>query len=160
MLISSRVTGANFICGTSVRRQEQSSPKGQSSQSQCRARLIGGPTRPETGIAPTRLQSHIRRQTFLLPTPSGQYHQAKVEIIRPQSQCQHGQLFLNMDAHQRHKNTYTRATTCCASGSTSLFSPQAKMPLQIGLKQVMPHWHITKARPYHDIIESKVSNKI
>ena len=102
------MTGANFICGTSVRRQEQSSPKGQSSQSQCRARLIGGPTRPETGIAPTRLQSHIRRQTFLLPTPSGQYHQAKVEIIRPQSQCQHGQLSLNMDAHQRHKNTYTR----------------------------------------------------
>ena len=55
LLILSRVTGANCICGTTVCRQEQSSPKGQNSQSQYRARLIGGTRRPATGIAPARL---------------------------------------------------------------------------------------------------------
>ena len=63
---------------------------------------------------------------FLIPTPSGQNHQAKVEIIRPQAQCQHGQLFLNMNAHHVTRTHAHGSTTCCASGSTSLFLPSSQ----------------------------------
>ena len=96
LLILSRVTGANCICGTTVCRQEQSSPKGQNSQSQCRARLIGRPTTQVTKITQAWLQWHFRPQTNVIPlllrlarafpmlTSSSQDHSVKVGIIRPQ----------------------------------------------------------------------------
>ena len=52
-------------------------------------------------------------------------------------------LLVKFAVTRTHTNEFK---TSCASRALHYFSsPQAKMPLQIGLKQVLPHWHITKA---------------
>ena len=52
-------------------------------------------------------------------------------------------LLVKFAVTRTHTNEFK---TSCASRALHYFSsPQAKMPLQIGLKQVMPPWHITKA---------------
>ena len=52
-------------------------------------------------------------------------------------------LLVKFAVTRTHTNEFK---TSCASRALHYFSsPQAKMPLQIGLKQMKPHWHITKA---------------